>query len=262
MTQKTAYFIIGDIHGMHAQLTELLETSYGKRYRNMERCILVFLGDYVDRGPQSAQVVKTIRELQAKVGKSQKWLDVIALRGNHEQMMVDACTTSDPQDHFFWTRNGGRETMNSYGVQNTWDVPKEDVEWMAKLPTRHINHDHKVIFVHAGFFPSQYPEFSDDVAMWTRTEMFMRSEDEHTHMTGWDNPLLEGYTVFHGHTPQNYDKGQRPYHDKRRVNLDTGACFGGNLSMAIFRPYMDEERNRLQFHQVPWVDPVSIESYK
>lgn len=248
---KNAYFVIGDIHGMHHQLEELLKTVTWKRYRNAENCILVFLGDYVDRGPQSAQVVATIRKLQENKGTPESpWREVIALKGNHEQMMVDAVMTGDPHDHFFWTRNGGRETMNSYGVQNTWDVPKSDVEWMAALPTRHINKDDKVIFVHGGFYPGAYPEFSDDVAMWTRAPQFMNSEDQYTAMSGWDNPLLEGYTVFHGHTPQNYNKGQKPYHDKRRVNLDTGACFGGSLSCAIFRPYMDEERNRLQFYQV------------
>lgn len=248
---KTAYFIIGDIHGMHHQFTELLETSIGKRYRNMERCVLVFLGDYVDRGPQSKQVVDTIMELQRGAGRQDSaWAEVIALKGNHEQMMVDAVKTGDPQDHFFWTRNGGRETLNSYGVQNTWDVPKEPVEWMDKLPTRYIDKENRVIFVHGGFYPSQYPDFGDDVAMWTRAPQFMNSQDEYTAMSGWDNPLLDGYVVFHGHTPQNYNKGQKPYHDKRRVNLDTGACFGGSLSMAIFRPYMDEPRNRLQFHQV------------
>lgn len=240
---KTAYFVVGDIHGMHHQLTQLLERAKGRISRDMSWNVLVFLGDYVDRGPQSAQVVDTIMELQRKPGI---WKEVIALRGNHEQMMVDAVKTGDPQDHFFWTRNGGRDTMNSYGVQNTWDVPKEPVEWMAGLPTRYIDKENRVIFVHGGFFPSQYPEFSDDVAMWTRTETFFNSPNG----VEWNNPMLDGYTVFHGHTPQNYEPGQKPYHDSRRINLDTGACFGGSLSMAIFRPYMDEARNRLDFIQV------------
>lgn len=245
---KIAYHIIGDIHGMHHQLTELIEKVRMQRYRNMERCVLVFLGDYVDRGPQSAQVVDTIMELQRNPVEN-SWADVIALKGNHEQMMVDAVKTGDPQDHFFWTRNGGRETLDSYGIQNTWEVPKKVIEWMESLPTRYIDKENRVIFVHGGFYPDQYPNFSDEVAMWTRSSEFMNSQYP-PEQTGWDNPLLEGYMVFHGHTPQNYGKGMQPYHDTRRVNLDTGACFGGSLSCAIFRPYMDEVRNRLSFYQV------------
>jgi serine/threonine protein phosphatase 1 len=230
---KTTYFAIGDVHGMYLMLLELLKQAEGKIARDTSRRTLVFLGDYVDRGPESRQVVEHIMELQRNPGI---WEKVIALRGNHEQMMVDAVTTGDPQDHFFWTRNGGRETMNSYGVQNTWDMPREPIDWMKSLPTRYIAIPEKLIFVHAGFYPYSYPDFDDNTAIWTRAPQFMNSEDQYANISGWDNPALEGYMAIHGHTPEHYKKGMLPYHDSRRINLDTGACFGGSLSCAIIRP--------------------------
>ena len=101
---------------------------------------------------------------------------------------------------------------------------RRHVDWMRALPTMVVDGDAGVVFVHAGIDPDKFPMCEDAVHMWTRTSQFFES-------TSWDNPSLENMLVVHGHTP-TVDAQPDVSDDGRRLNLDTGAVYGGALSAA------------------------------
>jgi serine/threonine protein phosphatase 1 len=204
---------IGDIHGMYDMLDRLLVEidAFSIRERGIERPKLVFLGDYVDRGPNSRRVVRRLRTLQGEFA--------VCLRGNHEDMMSRCEDQSIDWLKFLW--NGGTQTIASY--EGHEDEFENDRRWMASLPTSY--EDELRIFVHAGIKPDQpLADQTDDTKMWTR--------DEFINFRG-------GFPkyVVHGHTPTfrrySSDPGS-PDLRGNRCNLDTGACYGGTLSAAFF----------------------------
>jgi serine/threonine protein phosphatase 1 len=136
---ETITYAIGDIHGCHDLLVRLLwqirSHMAGRPYR------LVFVGDYIDRGPDSALVVRTVRRLQQADPKV-----VICLRGNHEDIVLQCL--ADPGMALWWLENGGSATLQSFGVSEPRDIPEDVVEWMADLPTSF--EDERRYYVHAG----------------------------------------------------------------------------------------------------------------
>jgi serine/threonine protein phosphatase 1 len=192
---------IGDIHGRFDKLQELLALL-------PEEGELVFLGDYVDRGPQSAEVVALLRETAH-----------ICLLGNHEQLMIDAILHGQT---YMWHINGGLETIksykNMYGEDNAWKAMEDDANWMRTLPLSYTTDTH--IFVHAGLNPRREVQTREDM-IWIR-ELFLRSDKDF------------GRHVVHGHT-HSHDTKQ--YHEvellANRTNLDTAAFYTGILSAAI-----------------------------
>ena len=193
---------IGDIHGRFDKLQELLALL-------PEEGELVFLGDYVDRGPQSAEVVALLRETAH-----------ICLLGNHEQLMIDAILHGQT---YMWHINGGLETIksykNMYGEDNAWKAMEDDANWMRTLPLSYTTDTH--IFVHAGLNPRREVQTREDM-IWIR-ELFLRSDKDF------------GRHVVHGHT-HSHDTKQ--YHEvellANRTNLDTAAFYTGILSAAVF----------------------------
>src|SRR3954467_644056 len=115
-------YAIGDIHGCHDLLTALLagvrDHAAGRPYR------LVFLGDYIDRGPDSAAVIATVREMQARSPET-----VTCLMGNHEMMLLAAAR--DRSLTRWWLDNGGGATLGSYGAASPRDLPRDLLEWIA-----------------------------------------------------------------------------------------------------------------------------------
>jgi len=204
---------IGDIHGMYDLVDHLLVevNAYCIRERGLGPPKLVFLGDYVDRGPDSRRVIRRVRALQER--------SAIYLRGNHEEMMVKA--QDSPLDRQNFILNGGAETLASYeGYEQEFE---DDRRWASSLPTSY--EDEMRIFVHAGIKPRQpLAEQTDHTKMWTRHK-FLNFPD-----------AFPKYVV-HGHTPTLRLYPSRPISpDVRdnRCNLDTGACYGGALSAAFF----------------------------
>jgi len=194
-------FAIGDIHGCDEQLRQLLDSldiwwPGGK---------VVFLGDYVDRGPDSKGVVDRIMAGPSKPG----W-EWIALKGNHEEMMVSALKFEKHVS--MWFENGGRETFESYGAR----APAEVLNWMDSLPTMHV--DRYRIFVHAGVDESEPLEQQS-----TRTLLWGRPIEGDT-STYW------GKHLCHGHTPA----AENPMTTGNRTNIDSGCVFGGLLTAAVF----------------------------
>lgn len=214
-------YAIGDVHGcadlLDALLARIEVHAAARPYK------LVFLGDYIDRGPDSAAVLQTIRRLH--------WSDperVTCLMGNHEAMLLS--TLSKPGADVLWLRNGGVETLASFGVDEAAAIPGEVLDWIEALPTMHA--DARRWFVHAGLRPGFDPAACDvQDRLWIR-EPFL-SED-------WDF----GRHVVHGHTPQT---GGRPECRPFRTNLDTGAVYGGALTAGVFT---DDRAPAVEFLQV------------
>ncbi|MDX0756221.1 serine/threonine protein phosphatase [Sinorhizobium medicae] len=201
MNGRRLTFAVGDIHGCLAQLDTLLASiesiAAGGR--------VIFLGDLVDRGPDSRGVVERI--MAGPRTTDWKWM---TLKGNHEAMLV-AARKGRPQMSL-WLTNGGEETMASYGGA----IPLSHLVWMAELPSIIIER-HR-IFVHAGVDENiPLDEQGDDILLWMRT-------DPNYSGTYW------GRHVCHGHTPSR----SNPRTVGNRTNVDSGAVFGGMLSCAVF----------------------------
>jgi serine/threonine protein phosphatase 1 len=200
-------YAIGDIHGSDTKLANLL--AHCMKYAGQNSFRIVFLGDYVDRGPSSRDVVEFLIKTQAAAPE-----EVVCLKGNHEEMLM---TAAQGGDDLPWLRNGGDTTLVSYGVERATDIPAEHLAWFASLPLAIA--DEKRFFVHAGVRPGvPLQEQVKDDLLWIR-EPFLSDPRDH------------GLYVVHGHTPI---RSGVPELRRNRLNLDTGAYFGGPLTAAAF----------------------------
>ncbi|HYD99436.1 MAG TPA: metallophosphoesterase family protein [Alphaproteobacteria bacterium] len=215
-------YAVGDIHGRADLLSLLLDriaedaAAAGARER-----VLVFVGDYVDRGPDSRGVVERL------VRGALPGFALHCLRGNHEQMMLDFL--ADAEAGLLWLRNGGGATLASYGLF----PPDEDAAGLmscraglaAALPISHRRFLQGLplsaafgdyLFVHAGIRPGRRLADQDPFElMWIR-QPFLSSAAEH------------GAVVVHGHTPCD-----RPEDLPNRINVDTGAFLSDTLSCVV-----------------------------
>lgn len=219
-------YAIGDIHGQHGMLEDALARIDSDGGRD---ATLVFLGDYIDRGPNSRAVIDTLRSGQRE---GRNW---ITLKGNHDRMFqwfMEDTPRHDPHllvgFHWFHDRIGGVETMASYGV--TFDertrlkdihahakaaVPKAHTEFLDALPLTYETED--LLFVHAGIRPGiPVEQQTEEDLVWIR-QSFHNHDGPH--------PKL----VVHGHTPV-----QEATHYGNRINLDSGAGYGRLLTVAVF----------------------------
>ena len=216
-------YAIGDIHGNRI-LLDLLLDRIARHVASAPKAhtTLVFLGDYVDRGPDSAGVIDTLIAPMPFVDR------VVHLTGNHEDVMLEFLAKPDATDH--WLRFGGLETMESYGVDidpsYTGDGNAEIGHAFAQaLPPGHLTflrnlRSHVAIggyfFVHAGVRPGvplDRQAFND--LIWIR-EPFLDSNADF------------GARIVHGHTPVVAADVRR-----NRINVDTGAFATGCLTCVI-----------------------------
>jgi|SRR5215510_4752756 len=202
-------YVIGDIHGCSDELRRLMDglpLSSGDR--------LVFLGDYIDRGPDSNGVVSYLLALQ----KSYHEIQFVFLKGNHEDMFLSFLGLGGQHGDMFIV-NGGKTTLESYGLA-PHQTPQEV---LAAIPAEHlgffknlVNHYMMDSFlcVHAGINPQKtLAEQSEEELLWIRNTFIYRS-----------HPLP--YTVLFGHTPQPTVFYDLPY----KVGLDTGLVYGNMLT--------------------------------
>jgi serine/threonine protein phosphatase 1 len=220
-------FVVGDIHGHSFKLRRLLPLLQEKTEPGDA---LVFVGDYIDRGPDTRGVVDAVLELAGGGWEG----PVTALKGNHEDMMLDSFSKRPRYAPDVWLQNGGMETILSYsarGWHRKWmeSIPPEHRAFFERLLSWH--EDENGIYVHAGLRPGESPaESTDDVLQWIREE-FIDSDYE------WDK------VVVFGHTPQ-YDPSAsplmdlhklpwRPLNRPEKIGLDTGAAYGGPLTAVI-----------------------------
>ncbi|ANP45983.1 metallophosphoesterase family protein [Candidatus Viadribacter manganicus] len=223
---ETVYYAIGDVHGELEKLDNLLRYIREDARFNGDEHRIVFLGDLIDRGPDSRGVVDRARKLCAA---DQAW----AIKGNHEELMLHAYDKRESVGIYFWAENGGDETISSYmmanGVCDDWRdaVDKGHIAWLRSLPAIIRDEARGLAFVHGGIDPATFPNCSDEVRMWTRSQKFFDPNR-------WPKRAeLEGLMVVHGHTPT---ADFEPYANPCRVNVDTGACFGGPLSAVVLAP--------------------------
>lgn len=194
-------FAIGDIHGCIDPLKRMIARIEAKA----ESGTVVFLGDYVDRGPDSRAVIDLV--MAGPQRPDWRW---ITLKGNHEDLMIGA--RDGRHDESRWLAIGGLETLKSYGGT----VSAEHLAWAAGLPLVHSD-EHR-IFVHGGVRDGLYLEDqTPDDLMWTRF-----GEDQGGEF--WGKHLV------HGHTPSEAN----PRTVGNRTNVDSGCVFGGRLSAAVF----------------------------
>ena len=210
-------YVIGDIHGEAAMLTNLLAAL-----PRTSDDFTVFLGDYLDRGDDSAGVVRRVlRDYDAAPERT------ILLWGNHEDMAAFNYNLPRPTDLQYdpwdWFRNGGTVALRSWGVALPAGFhapcPPDLLRLMGLLKPFYRGADTGIagmepyLFVHAGILPGVQPEDTDgETLLWVR-EAFLDGYDP------------SGRVVVHGHTPY---KTVRVHPDK--IGLDTGAVGGGLLS--------------------------------
>lgn len=211
-------FIIGDIHGR----AKALEDCLVKSKFDLEKDVLIQLGDVCDHGGESRQAVEVLMKVK----------NLISIRGNHDARVELWLKTGfkDPD----WLNNGGTETLISYEPISSEEKEKHKIFYQNQV-NYHIS-DTNDLFVHAGFLHPQGPgkEADPSVLYWDRSMWFdaLKAYDE-----GHSPPeRLSLYNeIFIGHTPTlNYGIGQ-PMHVFNIWNLDTGAGTYGRLSIMELR---------------------------
>ena len=214
-------YAIGDVHGRADLLDALMEVVVEDAKTSKGRPQIVFLGDYIDRGFQSREVISALIELEKNDA-----FETTFLKGNHEQAMLHFLKNHSIGPD--WAAFGGRETLISYSIAppkavnvvEEWEpiqkelvktIPSDHVDFLERLAVSHKIGPYG--FVHAGVKPGvPYEDQADEDCLWIREEFL-------------DAPDKEDLFIVHGHTPVN-----APFKDHRRVNVDTGAYFTGRLT--------------------------------
>lgn len=222
-------YAIGDVHGQLSRLRQahaLIEED--RRRTGDDRAPVVHLGDLVDRGPDSRGVIQFLID---GLAAGAPWL---ALKGNHDRLF--ARYLSDPlwtephlREDYHWLHPalGGRQTLASYGVEAAEGgspaeahaetlarVPEAHVAFLAALPLWHRLGE--ALFVHAGIRPGvALEEQTEDDLVWIRAPFLDHTGDH-------------GVLVVHGHTTV-----EAATHYGNRLNLDSGAGYGGPVSAAV-----------------------------
>jgi serine/threonine protein phosphatase 1 len=214
-------YAVGDIHGQLDLLTtvsDMIEAN--EMLSTPARTVVIFLGDYIDRGPQSRGVIDFL--LRWRPGN----IETVFLRGNHEDMLLNALHT--PDMFHVWAMNGGLATALSYGVgfdpnHNPKSDPRGIISQLdAALPPAHRHFLENLpigleigdyLFVHAGVRPGVPLDRQSDLDC-----LFIR--DEFLDYRG-----SFGKVIVHGHTPAS-----EPEVLPNRIGIDTGAVFTGRLT--------------------------------
>lgn len=250
-------YAIGDVHGrfdllvdLHAKITQHAETIDEKHF-------VVFLGDYIDRGPDSKKVVDFL------MSEPFSGFEHFFLRGNHEDMFIQTCITRtgmvnfdsyEHRDHIgfdVFIGNGGAATLRDFGVaqayENAYEVCHQTLDYSKLAPYKDWFMDllnyveiNDYVFVHAGIMPKISIENQDpQILYWIRS-----------YFLNWTEPHYK--MVVHGHTPKNT---ALPEVKSNRINVDTHAYSSGILTAAVLdfdstvKPLFISTENRTE---QPW----------
>jgi serine/threonine protein phosphatase 1 len=193
-------FAISDIHGCFRPFYELVVNII--RLTKSDKLIL--LGDYIDRGEHSKEVIDFIIDLR------KEGFDINALIGNHELMLIDAW--NEPDLMHLWSLNGGLLTLQSFGIEDIREIESHYLEFFNSL-NYYLNLGN-VIFVHAGFDDLAPDPFLDKQSMVWECRPF------------YQNALLSGKTIVHGHRPKTISYVKRLLGEKSPViPIDTGCVY-------------------------------------
>lgn len=187
---------IGDIHGCLRSLESLW-----KKLEPYKDTLHVFVGDYIDRGPQSRQVVDFLMEVS-------KERECVFIRGNHEQMLLDAYEDNSTIN---WLYNGGDTTLHSYKCNSAEQIPENHIRFYKDTPLYYETDSY--FFVHAGAPPHQSLKKSKESAQ--SQDYFLWGRE---HLNSFDTPWEK--TVIFGHTPR-----PRPIQKPKMIGIDTGCVY-------------------------------------
>lgn len=206
---------IGDIHGCPRSLAAMLEQL--EPYNNRK---MVFVGDYIDRGPDSKAVVDLLLDYNRDH-------DCIFLRGNHEQMLLDSISEGEMS---LWLMNGGRTTIDSYGGSDGtgFSLPEEHLKFYEN--TQMYYETANYFFVHAGLSPAR--TIADSI-----------NDEEQVFEFLWERSHLSAYetawekTVVFGHTPR-----QNPLKRDSMIGIDTGCVYSSRGLGTLTSVLLPEEK--------------------
>ncbi len=217
-------YVIGDIHGELTLVNALLQ----KIHIDFQKDRLIFLGDYIDRGPASKEVLSLMEELQQK--------GAYCLMGNHEHIMLSVFTHANARKFEHWvTVAGGRATLESYGYSPSYIEEHLFKEaYTDETLHKHLRfietllpyfEEEDTIFVHGGLDPEKdVKETPIEQLLWIREEFHLNYHGTKT--------------IVFGHTPTpilHKDKNNHsPYFGENRIiGIDGGAVFGGQLHCLV-----------------------------
>jgi serine/threonine protein phosphatase 1 len=215
-------YAIGDVHG-RADLLEkvFLRIDTHETHRPSVRPVHVLIGDYIDRGPASREVIELLIRRAANH-------EVVCLKGNHETLLLDFL--KNPASLRDWSMVGGRETLMSYGLTPPLKPQAATLKELAEafrsaLPAEHVRFLHALqtsfacgdfFFVHAGVRPGiPLAKQKENDLLWIRDDFLLHEEDF-------------GKLIVHGHTPVR----ELDIHPNR-INIDTGAFATGRLTCLV-----------------------------
>lgn len=213
-------YVIGDVHGCHDLLVELLDKieAHSSALPTAANVHIIQIGDIIDRGPQSAEVLRYLYDVQQRTSR------VVVLQGNHEVMMLQALAGEAGMLRA-WMRIGGRDTLRSFGLEPPERgadeeraiarirraIPGEWLDWLERLPLTAQSGDY--FFCHAGIRPGvPLKRQSRNDLLWIRDQFL---EDRTPH------PAI----IVHGHTPT-----REVEFCNNRIGIDTGAYESGVLT--------------------------------
>ena len=232
-------YLIGDIHGRADLLQKLFDLiDRDQSARGLEQPLAIFLGDYVDRGADSRRVLLTLSSMaEGLANDADAEGEMLCLMGNHERMLLDFLD-SPAEAGPRWLRNGGVQTLESFGLDGIAETAGPEVleaardalaealgadatdglaAWLRGLPL--IAQSGNVAMVHAGCDPARaIDDQLPGTLLWGHPEFLIR-------------PRNDGLWVAHGHTVVS-----RPAVTEGRIALDTGAWFSDRLTAAILVP--------------------------
>jgi serine/threonine protein phosphatase 1 len=218
-------FVISDIHGCYDELMAL----YKKLPIDPQKDRVVFLGDYIDHGPKTKQVIEQL------ITWKKKYPHWVMLYGNHEDLMLDALLYGMIIYHSFdlWYSQGGKETYLSYIPKNLTAyeksliqvkdaIPQKHLFWLAALPR--FFEDDMYIYVHAGLEPKRSPEETDPQQLiWIRDEFINSKYD-------WGKKVIFGHTVddrgkyYNENNPWGKEQKFMPIVMTNKIGIDTAVC--------------------------------------
>ena len=195
-------YAIGDIHGRYDKLCVLMD----KIDIDLDSETLVFLGDYIDRGPQSFEVVEYMIDLRKRHS------NIVFLKGNHEEMFEKYISGEDRLTYLF---NGGQQTLDSYMSRSRETdeplIPAEHLSFIKSLVMYYETDNY--IFVHAGLQKNvPLAEQKSEDLLWIRKKFIDTGHDF-------------GKPVIFGHTPL-----PEPLLQPNKIGIDTGAVYGNKLT--------------------------------
>lgn len=195
-------YAVGDIHGCRKTLQTLIESLPLNN-----NSVLIFLGDYIDRGPDTKGVIDYLIQLKTKY-------ECHFLIGNHEQLLLDYIQHDDFKN---WLPNGAIKTMESYGFKNGYfDLPENHLLFLKSCHYYIDSPD--FLFVHGGVRPEQ--SIRENISRFSKFDMLWERDHLKAEKLNWEK------TVVCGHTPRQF-----PLIKEKLISIDTGCVYKDSMGM-------------------------------